>query len=194
MFSSIVGPLTENLKRHHSLYESACNSLQWEELCAKSLKESGFGSDWLPDMNHRSSIDQTTDSGIKISNKSGIILRNNELQFSGSRLGSFSKLKDKLKHLLSSQTDYILFLSRKEKEWENMMKKYYFIIYKSSFFDYHLQTWNLDFYIKGKNKGTPKGWKCECDKYEAKIVESMSSQIWTKVKLEYLEKIYEINI
>ena len=194
MFSSIVIPLTELLKDHHNLYESPCNSLQWEELCSKSLNKAGFGSDWRPNTNHKSLLDQTTDFGIRIGNKAGEILNMSDLKFSGSRLGSHSKLSDKLDFLSSLNTDYIFFLSRNPKEWPNKIKKYYFIVYDSCIFDYHLQSWNEDFYIKGKNKGKIKGWKCECDKYEAKIVESMSSQIWTTVKLKYLKEIYEINI
>ena len=126
MFSSIVIPLTELLKDHHNLYESPCNSLQWEELCSKSLNKAGFGSDWRPNTNHKSLLDQTTDFGIRIGNKAGEILNMSDLKFSGSRLGSHSKLSDKLDFLSSLNTDYIFFLSRNPKEWPNKIKKILF--------------------------------------------------------------------
>ena len=71
MFDSLVPFIEDRLKKHHELYSGQCKAEYWEENLCYALKQAGFGSDWAPDFNHGVGVDQTTDSGIRISNKGG---------------------------------------------------------------------------------------------------------------------------
>jgi hypothetical protein len=193
MFSNLVSRIEYYLNLHHQLYNIRCKAELWEEIFARCLSDTNFGTDWKPNFNHTSGVDQTTNCGISCSNKSGSI-SNDCVEFSGSRLGKFDTLSDKLNFLSSLKQDYILCLSTDKKEWSSGIKRYYFVVFDSKIFDYSNQKWENMNFIKGTKKGTLKGWKCSCDKYDATIVESMSSQLWTKVKLDFCEEFYDITI
>jgi len=193
MFESLVPITTHYLEKHHELYSGPCKGEYGEEILSKALKDAGFGSDWKPDSNHKSGIDQTTDSGIRISNKSGSIT-NDIVSISGSRLTKHKTLEDKLNFLSIKKEDYILCLSTDKKEWEKGNKFYYFIVIDSNKLNYHEQQWKEKLGKQSSTRGKVVGWECVCEEYYADITISMSDQLWTKVKLDICEEIYDIVI
>jgi hypothetical protein len=193
MFESLVPIITHYLEKHHELYSGQCKAEYWEELLSKALKDAGFGSNWKPDSNHKSGVDQTTDDGLRISNKSGSI-RNDVVNISGSRLTEHKTLQDKLNFLSVKKEDYILCLSTDKKEWERGNKFYYFIVIDSDKLNYHEQEWKEKFGQRDYNREKVVGWKCICENYSADINISMSDQLWTDVKLDICEEIYDIVI
>lgn len=193
MFEPLVPFIEQRQTKHHELYSSRCKAEYVEENLSNALKEAGFGSNWKPDFNHKPGIDQTTDNGIRIGNKSGTIEKD-VIKFSGSRLTKHVTLQKKLDFLSIKQEDYIFCLATKKNEWEKGIKKYYFIVIDSKVLNYHQQTWEETYGIKGRLKGKVNGWKCSCEKYYATITKSMSDQLWTTLKLDYCEEIHEITI
>ena len=193
MFESLVPFITHYVEKHHELYSGQCKAEYWEELLSKALKDAGFGSNWKPDSNHKSGVDQTTDDGIRISNKSGSI-KNDIVNISGSRLTEHKTLQDKLNFLSVKKEDYILCLSTDKKEWEKGNKFYYFIVIDSDKLNYHEQEWKEKLGQRDYNREKVVGWKCICENYSADINIGMSDQLWTDVKLDICEEIYDIVI
>jgi hypothetical protein len=192
MFEPLVPFVHQNLEKHHELYSSQCKAEYWEEIFALSLKQSGFGSTWKPDFNHKSGVDQIMDSGIRISNKGGSII-DNIISFSGSRLTKYKTLNEKLEFLKDKKEDYILCLATDKDEWKKGSKRYYFVVINSDTLNYHEQEWE-ETYGKRTNIGQLNGWKCSSEVFNAKIIRSNSDQLWTEMKLDYYEEFYEITI
>lgn len=193
MFVSLVPFIKERLLKHHELYSGQCKAEYWEENLCYALKQAGFGSDWTPDFNHGVGVDQSTDDGTKISNKGGNI-ENGVIEISGSRLTKHKTIQDKLEFLSVKKEDYIFCLATDKDEWKLGKKVYYFIVIDSDKLNYHEQQWNETFGQKGNNKDKVNGWSCISENYSAKIIKSMSDQLWTRVKLDYCEEIYELAI
>jgi hypothetical protein len=189
MFKSLVPYIKERLVKHHEIYSARCKAEYWEENLAYALRQAGFGSDWKPNFNHKSGLDQTTDSGIRIGNKSGK-LKKDYIEITGSRLTSHKTLEDKLEFLSVKTEDYIFCLGAKTKDWDTGKKIYYFIVIDSNKLNYHKQEW---FETIGK-EGTLTGWKTISENYTAKITKKMSDQLITCVKLGHCEEIHEITI
>lgn len=191
-YKSIVPYLKERLEMHHKLYSGQCKAELWEENCANALLSAGIGSDWLPDFNHFPGLDQTTDSGIAISNKGGSMNRDNTImEISGSRLTKHKTITEKLEHLKNKSEDYIFCLATNKYEWKNGNKNYYFVVVDANKLDYHNQLWMPTYNTKTKIEN---GYKCIAEHYEAKITKSMSDQIWTKISSKLFEEIYKIDI
>jgi hypothetical protein len=193
MFESLVPFIKERLTKHHELYSAQCKAELWEENLCWALKQAGFGSDWKPDFNHKSCVDQTTNEGIRIGNKGGNITEN-VVEISGSRLTKHKTLQDKLNFLSVKKEDYIFCLGTEKDEWNKGIKRYYFIVIKSDILDYHNQLWEETYGERGQYKEMVNGWKCTSEVYSAKIQKSMSHQLWTTVKLDYCEEIHDITI
>jgi hypothetical protein len=196
MFGSLVPLIKERTTKHHELYSSQCKGECWEEILAYALRNSEFGSDWKPDFNHKSGVDQTTDKGVRISNKSGT-LELDSIEISGSRLTKHKTLKDKLEFLSDKKEDYILCLGvekKDKKDWVRNIKRYYFVVIDSQKLNYHEQSWVETYGAKGALKGKVNGWSCQSDVFSAKINKSMSDQLWTEIKLDHCEEIYDITI
>lgn len=193
MFESLVPFITDHLSKHHELYSGQCKAEYWEENLSWALKQAGFGSDWAPDFNHGVGVDQTTDSGIRISNKGGNVDKD-EVTISGSRLTKHKTIEDKLKFLSVKKEDYIFCLATDKDDWNRGKKVYYFIVIDSKKLNYHEQQWTETVGIRGSSKHKVTGWNCICEDYSAKISKSMSDQLWTTVKLDFCDEIYEIAI
>ena len=193
MFESVVPFIKDRLTKHHELYSGQCKAEYWEEILCWALKQAGFGSDWKPDYNHGIGVDQTTDSGIRISNKGGSIVKD-YVEISGSRLTKHKTIDDKLEFLSQRKEDYIFCLAAKKLEWEQGIRKYYFIVIDSSKLNYHEQLWEEVYGKRESNKGQLNGWSCNSEVFSAKIQKSMSDQLWTAVKLDHCQEIYEITI
>lgn len=193
MFEPLIPFIEKRLEKHHELYSSKCKGEYVEEILSNALKEAGFGSDWKPDFNHKPGIDQTTDNGIRIGNKSGTV-ENDVVSFSGSRLTKHATLQEKLDFLAIKHEDYIVCLSTEKEEWERGIKRYYFIVIDRNVLNYHEQEWVETYGERGRLKDKVNGWKCSCEKYHAKIAKSMSDQLWTTIRLDCCEEIHEITI
>lgn len=192
-FRSLVPYVKENLIKHHELYSAQCKAEYWEENCSNALKKSGFGSDWKPDFKHTHGVDQTTNEGIRIGNKSGAINDDNSLvEISGHRLTKHKTIDDKLKFLKEKYEDYIFCLAVNKKSWKQGSKKYYFVIIDSHKIDYFNQTWVEKIGAKGVKKGQVSGWECRAEEFSASITKSMSDQLWTKIKKPLFKEFYEI--
>ena len=192
MFEPVVPFIKHYITKHHELYSGQCKAEYWEEILARSLKESGLGSDWKPDFNHKSGVDQTMDNGIRISNKGGSIIKN-IISFSGSRLTKYKTLNEKLEFLVDKKEDYILCLATDKDEWKKGSKRYYLVVINSDTLNYHEQEWEETYGVQ-TNIGQLNGWKCSSEVFNAKIIRSNSDQLWTEMKLDYYEEFYEITI
>lgn len=194
-FKNLVPHLTVLLTQHHSLYSGKCKSENWEELCSKALILSGLGSDWKPNANHNVGKDQMTNCGLRISNKSGKLNKENTiLEISGSRLTSHKTLEEKLKFLSHKHEDFILCLASKDEDWNIGKKIYYFIIIDSKNLNYEEAIWEDMISTRSKNIGKITGHKCKGVGFSAKILNTMSHQIWTKIESSLYKEFYELVI
>ena len=193
MFQSAVPFIKYYVEKHHELYSGQCRAEYWEELLSKALKDAGFGSDWKADFNHKSGVDQTTDSGIRISNKGGSIV-GDCVEISGSRLTKHKNIAEKLEFLSVKKEDYIFSLACDKDNWKTGNKTYYFIIIDSDKLNYHEQEWKETMGSRTDTKGKIMGWECTSEAFSAKIQKSMSDQLWTTIKLDHCEEIHEITI
>jgi len=193
MFESLVPYIKERLTKHHELYSGQCKAENWEENLSYALKKAGFGSDWKPDFNHKSGVDQTTNDGVRISNKGGSVNKDC-VEISGSRLTKHKTFDDKIDFLANKKEDYIFCLGTEKDEWKKGIKRYYFIVIDSKNLNYHNQEWNEMISVRGSGKGKVSGWECFSEGFHAKIQKSMSDQLWTTVKLDMCEEIHDIDI
>lgn len=193
MFAPLVPFIHEYLTKHHELYSCPCKAEYWEEILCRSLKRAGFGSDWKPDFNHKSGVDQTTDSGLRIGNKSGSI-ENDRVKISGSRLTKHKDITKKLEFLGIKKEDYVLCLATDKKEWERGNKFYYFMVIDSDKLNYHEQEWKEFMGSKEYNRDKVVGWKCTSEGFDARINKSMSDQLWTNLRLDLCDEFYDINV
>jgi len=192
-FSSLVPHIKERLTLHHQLYSMQCKELAWEENLCYALKKAGFGSDWRPDSNHKSGVDQTTDIGVRIGNKSGAV-HDDVVTINGSRSTKHKTLEEKLEFLRVKKEDYIFCLGCEKKEWDRGLKIYYFIVIDSNKINYHDQQWSETIGRTGRYKDKVNGWEMTNENYSAKISKSMSDQLWTTIKLDMCEEIHDIVI
>ena len=194
-FDSLVPHIKSLLTKHHELYSGKCKAENWEELCAKALISAGFGSDWKPDFNHAVGKDQTTDNGIRISNKSGNLNKDcSKMSISGSRLTKHPTLSEKLDFLSNKNEDFILCLATNDKHWKSDKKIYYFIVVDSTNLNYHQALWEDTFGARGKNQGKVVGHKCVGTGFTAKITMSMSDQLWTEIDQSLFKEVHELVI
>lgn len=191
MFETMVKPLTKRLKLHHQNYNLLCKAELWEEVCARTLRDVGLGSDWKPDYNHGVGVDQITNCGKRISNKSGSFESNKTwLKISGSRLTSHKSLEDKLLFLSNKKEDYIFCLATDKKDkkiYDNPI--YYFVVIDSDKIRYENAKWET---IINDNKIV--GYKGIGEGFIADIRCSMSDQLWTKINNSLIMEMYEIKI
>lgn len=194
MFERIVDPLRVLLQRHHELYSGQCKAEYWEELCSKALITAGYGSDWKPDFNHTVGVDQSTDTGAKISNKGGS-LKNKILTISGSRLTKHKTIEEKVDFISLHHEDYIFCLATDKDEWDSSKPVYNLIIIDSRSLDYKSATWIETYAQRGKQQGKCNGWITSLAKgFVAKIVMSMSHQLWIDIDSELFIEEYRIEL
>ena len=181
------------LTNHHSLYSAQCKAEYWEELCSKALIRADFGSNWMPDFNHVTGEDQRTDSGIRISNKSGQY-KNNTLTINGSRLTKHKTIEEKIA-FISKQHDDFIFCLATDNSWNPDNPIYYFVVIDSKRLSYDKCEWVATFASKGKNKGKINGWKTASKLgFSAKITMSMSDQLWTAINSDLFTEVYKIEL
>lgn len=180
--------LTELIKTHHKLYRFPVKGEMWEDLFDTCINQDR---DFWNAGNHDKKVDVVCEStGLTFQNKAGSI-SNGELEWSGHRLTRFDTIEDKLSFLETSNPDYYVMLSRDKKEWASGVRKYYFIIFKPEVIDYSKLQWSE---TKSRN-GMVSGWSGVNPEvnYTAKIVKSMSDQLWTKASMDLFD-VYEIEV
>lgn len=203
-FKKLVPELTKMLTQHHQLYSGQCKAELWEEICAKALLRCGFGSDWKPDFNHTSGVDQTTEDGVRISNKGGkfrgkskklSLLSDNltTLTISGSRLTRHKTLNEKVEFLSVQKEDYILCLATTE-HWDYLNPVYYFIVIDSKDLNYTSDSWQEMYGARKNNKSSVVGYRYTGKNFTAKIMKSMSDQLWTVIDRSLFKEIHTIDI
>ena len=193
MFKDVVFYLHQLLAAHHSLYSGQCKAEYWEELCSKALIRSGLGSDWKPDFNHVTGEDQRTSTGVRISNKGGKIA-DGKLTISGSRLTKHKTLEEKVAFISEKHDDYILCLAT-DSDWDPEHPIYYFVVIDSRSLTYSDGEWVKTYGIQGKGKGKHNGWKTTSEQgFSAKIVMSMSHQLWTEIDKQLFVEVHKIEL
>ena len=181
------------LTAHHALYSGQCKAEYWEEICSKALILAGIGSDWKPDFNHKTGKDQRTSEGIRISNKGGK-LNDGKLTISGSRLGKHKTIEDKIAFISQEHDDLILCLAT-DKDWDYKHPVYYLVVIDSRTLSYDKGEWVKTYSVQGKNKGAHNGWKTTSEQgFSAKIVMSMSHQLWTEIDKQLFAEVYKIEL
>jgi hypothetical protein len=192
-YQKLVPLIQRRLELHHQLYSGQCKAELWEEKSAWALRQAGFGSDWKPDFNHAVGVDQYTNDGVAISNKGGKMNANNTLMtISGSRLTQHKTIQEKLEFLKSKPEQFVFCLATNNKEWQQDLKRYYFVVVDAKKLDYHNQEWIPTYPQKGGD--APNGYKCDAGKFRAKITKSMSDQIWTDISSDLFEEFYQIDV
>jgi hypothetical protein len=189
-FCDLVPHITKLLIKYHDIFTGKVKAEQWEEIFALALKATGFGSNWVCDNNHRVGVDQTTDCGVRISNKSGSITKQNKISLSGSRLTKHKTLEEKLKFLSIKNEDYIVCLATDD-SWNKGIKKYYFIVIASADLNYPDMVWGDTL---SKDKKSVTGHKGIGKGFEAIIKKGTSDQLWTTVEHCLFKEMHEIVI
>lgn len=187
--SLVVPVLTDKLKLHHSIYRLPCTAEFLEELISDSLHSVGYTNDWKPNRSHSVSVDMNLDIGPSFSIKSGVYDYQKEtLTFSGSRLGKHKTLDQMIESINETSADYYICVSKRDQDWsptpaKSAVKKYFAFVFKSDLINYNV-AWET------KESGVHfMGY----DGLYAKIVPSMSHQLWTTVSTNIIGKPEEIH-
>jgi hypothetical protein len=185
----VIPVLTEKLKLHHSIYRLPCTSEFLEELVSDSLQSVGYTNDWKPNRSHSISVDMNLDVGPSFSIKSGVYDdQKGTLTFSGSRLGKHKTLDEMIKSINDTSADYYICVAKRESDWsptptKSEIKKYFAFVFKSDLINYNAM-WDT------KENGV---FFMGSEGLYAKIVPSMSHQLWTTVSTNIIGKPEEIH-
>lgn len=185
----VIPVLTDKLKIHHSVYRLPCTAEYLEELVSDSLNSVGYINDWQPNRSHSVSVDMSLALGQSFSIKSGIYDdKKQTLTFSGSRLGKHKSLDEMIKSINETTADYYICVSKRDQDWsptpaKSETKRYFVFVFKSDLINYNA-IWDT------KDSGV---YFMGTDGLSAKIVPSMSHQLWTTVSTEIIGKPEEIN-
>lgn len=185
----VIPVLTEKLKLHHSIYRLPCTSEFLEELVSDSLQSVGYTNDWKPNRSHSISVDMSLDLGPSFSIKSGVYDDQKEtLTFSGSRLGKHKTLDEMIKSINDTSADYYICVAKREQDWsttptKSQTKKYFAFVFKADLINYNA-VWDT------KENGV---FFMGSEGLSAKIVPSMSHQLWTTVSTNIIGKPEEIH-
>ena len=169
--------LKEKLKLHHSIYSLPCTAEFLEELISDSLHSVGYTNDWKPNRSHSVSVDMNLDIGPSFSVKSGIYDDQKQtLTFSGSRLGKHKTIDEMIKSINDTSADYYICVAKRDQDWsptpsKSATKYYYVFVFKADLINYNAiwDTKDSGVYFMGS------------EGLSAKIVPSMSHQLWTTV-------------
>lgn len=170
---------------HHSCYVTKCKAEYLEELTKKALEDIGIKSDWKADNNHGIGKDQTLYNGLKISNKSGMFMKD-KIKISGSRTSKHLTFEDKLNFISEYNYDYIVGCATDNKK----NNKYYMYVINKNQINYKDMHWkeNIDKNGKKKWSGTSDGIKAEIS------TDTTSGQLWTTIDIELCDFFKELDI
>lgn len=184
-FKDLVIPvLTDKLKLHHSIYRLPCTAEYLEELISDSLNSVGYINDWQPNRSHSISVDMSLAIGPSFSVKSGIYDDQKQtLEFSGSRLGKHKTIDEMIKSINDTSADYYICVAKRSQDWSPTPLKiqpkiYHVFVFKSDVINYNV-AWDI------KESGV---YFMGTDGLSARIVPSMSHQLWTTVSTSIIGK------
>ena len=147
----------------------------------------GLNSKWENNRSHKIGEDIFEESIGRISCKSGALSKDS-VEWNGSRTGKYETLAEKLEFLSSDHDDYYFMLAKDKKNIIDKNFKYKVLIFPSSLCKVNELNWEEKFSRDGKLSG----WK-GTGNFNAKIVLSMSGQLWTTLPLDMVEHIIEID-
>ena len=193
VMKKLVEEITNRIKLHHELYSIPVADLMWEEILFKSLKKVGDNGATWDAGSHAIGADVTNSKYGDISCKTGAKtyvkkLDSTFIKINGSRTTKHKTIEEKKKFFAIKKEDVYFCLARNKKEWEFGQKKYYLSIFKT--LNHAKLEWKETF---GKN-GKSTGWSASSDEMKCKISKSMSDQLWTEVKEDYIDAEYPITI
>jgi hypothetical protein len=189
---NLATDITELIEKHHKLYRFPVKAELWEDIWDQTIN--GWDSNWNGG-SHSSGADVIFEDKdeIRFQNKSGAInLDKNTVRWNGHRTGKHKTIQDKIDFISQNLYDKYVMLGRNKKEWDSGIKRYYLLMFNSDKIDYTKLDWKEIF--NKDNKIT--GWNGTSSDvpYTAKISKSMSDQLWTESDIDYLGKLYTIDI
>jgi hypothetical protein len=188
----MIQEIKTKLKQHHELYRFPVKAELWEDIFDQVINSGSLGWDMG---NHNVGTDVVSKSdGIRYQNKAGNIdLKNGTITWSGHRTTKHKTIEEKISFISENHCDKYVMLARNSKEWERGIKKYYLLTFDSSLIDYSKLEWN-EYVSKDGDKIAGWSGKNENLPYSAKITKTMSDQLWTEAKINYLGTPIEIVI
>ena len=190
---TLIKEITRRIKLHHDLYLIPVADLMWEEILFRSLKFVGDDdADWDAG-SHAIGADIMNSKYGDISCKTGAkkYVKKYDTTFvkiNGSRTTKYETIEEKKEFFAIEKEDVYFCLARDKKEWKRGEKKYYLYVFKS--LDHAGLEWTETFGKKGKSTG----WSASNDYMNCKISKSMSDQLWTEIKEDYVDEQYSITI
>ena len=189
---NLVIDITELIEKHHKLYRFPVKAELWEDIWDQIIN--GWNSNWNGG-SHSSGADVISEgkNKVRFQNKSGDVnLNKNSIKWNGHRTTKHKTIQDKIDFISQDHYDYYVMLGRNKKEWDNGIIRYYLLVFNSDKIDYT----NLDWKETFNKDNEVNGWSGKNSNlsYSAKISKSMSDQLWTESDIDYLGKLYTIDI
>ena len=189
----LMKEITRRIEHHHDIYSIPVADLMWEEILFRSLKVVGeTGAIWDAG-SHAIGADILATKYGDISCKTGAMkyvkkYDTTYLKLNGSRTTKYKTIEEKSGFFAIKKEDVYFCLARNEKEWKRGEKKYYLCVFKT--LDHAGLEWEETF---GKS-GESTGWSASNDYMNCKISKSMSDQLWTELKEDYIDEECPITI
>lgn len=187
LIHQLIPVLTKRINAYHKLFRLPLTAEQWEETLHRAFKDIGQNTTWKPDRSHVVGEDMRLVGldNSRISCKSGQFITPRNLkkkcvEFNGSRTTRQKTIEDKIAHLCNNHDDYY-FLLAKTKPFN---KKYKLLVFPSSICKVNQLKWTLT-----ENGKQYKG----VGLFNARIVESMSWQLWTALPLDMIPYQFDID-
>lgn len=190
---SLIKEITRRIEHHHDIYSIPVADLMWEEILYRSLEVVGETDAIWDSGSHKIGADILATKYGDISCKTGAKkyvkkYDTTYLKLNGSRTTKYETIEEKTEFFAIKKEDVYFCLARDKKEWERGEKKYYLYVFKT--LDHAGLEWEETF---GKN-GKSTGWSASNDYMNCKISKSMSDQLWTELKEDYIDEKYPITI
>jgi hypothetical protein len=181
---SIVSTIKSLVNKHHMLYRFPVKGELWEDIFDQAIN--GNDSNWNMGSHNVGSDVICSLNGCRYQNKAGSInLKNQTLTWSGHRTTKYKTIEEKIKFISDTHCDKYVMLATNKKEWKLGHKNYYLFEFDSDIIDYSILDWNEKISKKGN---TSTGWEGKSSKvaYTAKILKSMSDQLWITCKFQHI--------
>ena len=190
---SLIKEITRRIEHHHAIYSIPVADLMWEEILYRSLKVVGeTGAIW-DSGSHKIGADILATKYGDISCKTGAKkyvkkYDTTYLKLNGSRTTKYETIEEKTEFFAIKKEDVYFCLARDKKEWERGEQKYYLCVFKT--LDHAGLEWQETFGKSSKSTG----WSASNDYMKCVISKSMSDQLWTELKEDYIDEQYPITI
>ena len=188
----MIEEIKQKLKQHHQLYRFPVKAELWEDIYDQVINSGSLG--WNMGGHDVGTDVVSKDGGIRYQNKAGKIdLKNGTITWSGHRTTKHKTINEKVNFISEKHCDKYVMLARNKDDWDSGIKKYYLLIFDSHLIDYSKLNWTE---YTTKDTDNVAGWKGDSNEIpvSAKIIKTMSDQLWTEAKLDYLGEPIEIVI